>query len=123
MTVFLMSGVWHGFYPFYYVMFFMIALLSEINKDIYKSQILFKAIPNWLQFTIAYIMSCGGIHYLGIAFTQLSFENGNNFFKATYYFVIILIFLLLFLSRSLNMVGMAKKMEKKIADAKVKKES
>lgn len=43
--VFLVSAFWHGFYPFYYIMFFLAAILSEVTKDIFKSWILFQAIP------------------------------------------------------------------------------
>ena len=39
------SAVWHGFYPYYYVMFFLCALLVELSKDIYRARILFSFIP------------------------------------------------------------------------------
>lgn len=39
---FIVSAFWHGFYPFYYVVFFFCALSTEANKDIYKAQFLFK---------------------------------------------------------------------------------
>lgn len=45
MTTFIVSAFWHGFYPFYYVMFFFCALLSELCKDIYRSRIMFEFIP------------------------------------------------------------------------------
>ena len=43
MTVFLVSAFWHGFYPSYYFCFFFAAILSDVNKDLFKSQILFKS--------------------------------------------------------------------------------
>ena len=33
-ATFIVSAFWHGFYPFYYVMFFFCALLGELSKDI-----------------------------------------------------------------------------------------
>lgn len=41
MAVFICSAFWHGFYPFYYVMFFFCALLGELSKDIYRSRVFF----------------------------------------------------------------------------------
>jgi len=41
MATFIVSAFWHGFYPSYYIMFFFAAILSEVNKDIYKAGILF----------------------------------------------------------------------------------
>ena len=46
MTTFLVSAAWHGFYPFYYIMFGMAALFVESCKDIYRSRILFAGIPH-----------------------------------------------------------------------------
>jgi lysophospholipid acyltransferase len=45
LATFVTSAFWHGFYPFYYVMFFFCALLGELSKDIYRSRIFFRWIP------------------------------------------------------------------------------
>lgn len=45
MTVFIISAFWHGFYPFYYVMFFFSAFFNELAKEIYRSRVFFKFIP------------------------------------------------------------------------------
>jgi lysophospholipid acyltransferase len=45
MATFIISAIWHGFYPFYYVMFFFSAILGELSKDVYRSRILFRFIP------------------------------------------------------------------------------
>ena len=37
MSTFIVSAFWHGFYPFYYVMFFFAAILVECAKDMYKA--------------------------------------------------------------------------------------
>jgi lysophospholipid acyltransferase len=46
MATFLVSAFWHGFYPFYYIMFFFAGLLGEVAKDFYRSRILFSFIPS-----------------------------------------------------------------------------
>ncbi len=45
LAVFITSAFWHGFYPFYYVMFFFCAVLGELAKDIYRSRVFFRWIP------------------------------------------------------------------------------
>jgi lysophospholipid acyltransferase len=42
MITFIVSAFWHGFYPSYYIMFFFAAILSEVNKDIFKAQVIFQ---------------------------------------------------------------------------------
>jgi lysophospholipid acyltransferase len=38
MIVFMVSAFWHGFYPFYYVTFFLLFLFTEVAKDLYKGK-------------------------------------------------------------------------------------
>lgn len=45
MAVFIVSAFWHGFYPFYYVMFFFCAFFTELAKDVYRSRVFFRSIP------------------------------------------------------------------------------
>ena len=45
LATFIVSAFWHGFYPFYYFMFFSSAVLGELCKDIYRSRIYFRFIP------------------------------------------------------------------------------
>lgn len=46
MAVFIISAFWHGFYPFYYVMFFFCAFFAELAKDVYRSRVFFRFIPH-----------------------------------------------------------------------------
>jgi len=66
MATFIISAFWHGFYPFYYVMFFFAAILSEVAKDIFKARILFGFIPSALRPIIANFLSFLCMNYLGI---------------------------------------------------------
>jgi lysophospholipid acyltransferase len=49
LITFLVSAFWHGFYPFYYVMFIFAGLFAELTKDIYRSRIFFEFIPSFLR--------------------------------------------------------------------------
>ena len=53
LATFICSAFWHGFYPFYYVMFFFCALLGELCKDVYRSRVFFRSIPPTLRTIIA----------------------------------------------------------------------
>ena len=53
MATFIVSAFWHGFYPFYYVMFFFCAFLTELAKEIYRSRIFFRWIPYRLKCVLA----------------------------------------------------------------------
>lgn len=66
MVTFLVSAFWHGFYPFYYVMFFFAAILSEVAKDVFKARILFSFIPGFLRPIIANQLSMLSLNYFGI---------------------------------------------------------
>ena len=68
-------------------------------------------------------MALSAINYIGIAFGLLTFEKGMIFLRATYAYALIGVCVVLFLSRTLGMVAMAKKMEKKsqVGDGKESK--
>ena len=68
MSVFAVSAFWHGFYPFYYVMFFFAAINLELCKDIYKSRILFRWIPPMARHVIANFLTIGSMNYFAISF-------------------------------------------------------
>ena len=53
MATFICSAFWHGFYPFYYVMFFFSAVLGELSKDIYRSRIFFRFLPSIVRVILA----------------------------------------------------------------------
>ena len=112
--VFLVSAFWHGFYPFYYVMFFFAALTVEAAKDVFKARFLFKqVIPSFLVAPLGWFFSMTCLNYCGILQNALTFENGFAFMKNTYYFQPLGLILFVFLSRNMGLVGIAKKMEKK----------
>jgi lysophospholipid acyltransferase len=46
LATFIISAFWHGFYPFYYIMFFLCAFFAELTKEIYRSRVFFRNIPS-----------------------------------------------------------------------------
>lgn len=124
MAAFAASAFWHGFYPSYYVTFFLAAVLSEVTKDVYKSWVLFRFIPGWLRLFLANQVSLFTMNYLGVIFGSLTFEKGLAFMSATNYIVPLGLFVLLAFMRGINLVGIAKGVEKKLAvtASKIRKE-
>ena len=122
MATFIVSAFWHGFYPSYYIMFFFAAILSEVNKDIYKAGVLFhKYIPASIRPFVANFAALFQMNYLGVVFTATTWSNTVFFLKATYAVPWILLLLALFYSRRTNLVGRAKKLEAKLASLQEKK--
>jgi lysophospholipid acyltransferase len=107
MSVFAVSAFWHGFYPFYYVMFFFAAINLELCKDIYKSRILFRWMPPMARHLIANFLTMGAMNYFAISFCQLTFERGGNFAKNTYYSVFLAMVVGLFITRTTGLVKIA----------------
>ena len=120
MSVFAVSAFWHGFYPFYYVMFFFAAINLELCKDIYKSRILFRWIPPLARHVIANFLTIGSMNYFAISFCQLTFERGGNFARNTYYSVFLAMIVGLFITRTTGLVKIAQRMEKKELEKKQK---
>ena len=87
--VFTVSAIWHGFYPFYYFMFFMCGFVIEIAKDIYRARILFSWVP--YPKIVCHFLAMIILNYLGTSFMLLTFEKGFNFGKATNFFGFVLL--------------------------------
>ena len=121
-AVFGVSAFWHGFYPFYYFMFMQCGCFVELCKDVYRSRVLFSAIPPPLNHVLSNFLTMLVLNYLGVSFNCLTFERGFNFGRATYYYVYILIPLTMFLWKALGIVKIAKKKEQALAAKSEKKE-
>ena len=111
MVVFLVSAFWHGFYPFYYVMFFMAAVLVEVAKDIFKARSLFSFLPPIMRHILGNIFSMICMNYFGILICALTFERGGAFMAYTWYLVPVGLFATLTFSRSVGLVRIAQKLE------------
>ena len=118
MVVFLVSAFWHGFYPFYYVMFFMAAVLVEVAKDIFKARSLFSFLPPIMRHILGNIFSMICMNYFGILICALTFERGGAFMAYTWYLVPVGLFATLTFSRSVGLVRIAQKLEAKAKEEK-----
>ena len=107
MATFIVSAFWHGFYPFYYVMFFFAAVMSEVAKDIFKARSLFAFIPAPVRPWVGNFLSMLCLNYFGILQTALTFERGGAFMAATYSFIPIGLLVILGASRTLGLVKIA----------------
>ena len=74
---FMVSAFWHGFYPFYYFMFFMCGMMVELSKEIYRSRVFFGWVP--MPALVANLTSMLFLNYLGTSFNMLTFERGGIF--------------------------------------------
>jgi len=108
----MVSAFWHGFYPFYYVMFFFSAIFVELAKDIYRIRILFP-----LPGPVCQFIGCMGSHfvmnYLSCVMASLTFERGLLFGQGTNYLIFILLPVSCILLKLSGLIKMAKKIELK----------
>ena len=113
MSTFIVSAFWHGFYPFYYVMFFFAAIMNEASKDLYKARYLFRFVPKEIAPYLANFVTMITLNYCGVMFNALTFENGIRFGNYTYWIIYVLVTLVLILSRTFGLVKFAQKLEAK----------
>lgn len=112
LITFTVSAVWHGLYPFYYVMFFFCTIIVELSKEIFRSRALFDFIPSGLSHIVGNVLTLICLNYLGTAFTMLSFERGFNFLKATYFLIPGILIITLVLWKALAITKIAQKKDK-----------
>ena len=95
--------------------------MSEIAKDVFKARCLFTFIPRFLWPAAGNVLSMLVLNNCGILQNAITWERGVGFISATYGFMQIGLPVVLFVIRSINIVGMAKKKEAKLAAAKESK--
>lgn len=88
LVTFMVSAVWHGFYPVYYIFFFQGYIVEQINNYVEKEYNFFEKVENnmgklgkfliWLAF--AWI-----IPFLGLSFTLKTFTRVYIFYKSFYF--------------------------------------
>lgn len=89
---FLMSAIWHGFYPGYYV-FFMGAGLMDYHFKISEKALApyFTSMPFSVVFAVAYMWCYMGAAYFGIGFTLLGVEKFHKVYLSMHYYYHILL--------------------------------
>ena len=100
MATFIISSIWHGFYPGFFV-FFMAAAVVDYQAKL-AGQSLYPLVENWMPGWLIYIgcyvwcyISCG---YFATAFVLLSYENFHKVYASMYYIWHIVIFIALVIS-------------------------
>lgn len=86
-ATFVVSAIWHGFYPGFFSFFIAAGLLDYQAKMAGKAMmpLVEKWIPGWLLYILCYVwcyMMCG---YFGTAFVLLTYENFNKVYSSMYY--------------------------------------
>ena len=105
-ATFMTSAVWHGFYPGYFIVFFIFALMFEAAKDIWKlrQKFIYPVLPNkTVRAVVAHVLTNVTAFYGGIVFTALTLENGLKFMNATFFAVPIGLVTILVLVRGLGL--------------------
>lgn len=120
MIVFTVSAMWHGLYPFYYVMFFFCGLIVELSKEVYRSRYFFAFLPGPVAHILGNQMTLIVLDYMGTSFNLLTFEKGFSFARATNFFgfaVVITVFTLW------KVLGISKMAAKAQAQAQAKQKT
>jgi lysophospholipid acyltransferase len=89
---YLFSAFWHGFYPAYYMMFFLFSIHSEISKMVYVSDWSRLPAKNFFK-VIAWIMMWQIGNFLGIVFLSLDIRLAWRFLSSLHYFPVIQLFI------------------------------
>jgi lysophospholipid acyltransferase len=115
---FMVSAFWHGFYPFYYVMFFNAGLCLELAKEVFRNRdwFVWSWMPYYMKWFICNQLTMFQMNYLGVSFNQLTFERGYNMAKGTGFIVWIATPILLGVMKFISAMrgtGKSKKVEKK----------
>jgi hypothetical protein len=100
----MVSALWHGFYPNYYICFFFAFELEQICAILMKKTFILEDLEKYkktkylLLYIIGGIISLLGLNVAGIYFSLTTFEIGNAFVlnvKFVPYIIIILVHVLL----------------------------
>jgi len=90
LNTFLVSAVWHGFYPGYYYFFFWVSLFDYHNK--LTNKVFSKApIPSFITTPISIVWCFYGISYFGMAFVYLGISKYQQAFATVNYWLQIVI--------------------------------
>ena len=87
-TSYLFSAFWHGFYPSYYIMFFLFSIHTEISKMVYISDWSKLPARNFFKWVVWILMWQIG-NFLGIVFLSLDLKLTMSFISSIHYFPII----------------------------------
>jgi len=84
-VTFLVSAVWHGVYPGYYIAFMYCFLCQQLNKYIFKASYKFGFIPPVIRTILGCVLSTIGINFSATNFVLLEFSKTMLFASAFHY--------------------------------------
>jgi lysophospholipid acyltransferase len=82
---FMVSALWHGFYPLYYLVFFWFFLTQQVSKSLYNIRHRFGWIPKPIGFIIRWLITTFIGGFASTTFVLLDFRKGVTFFRAWHY--------------------------------------
>jgi len=100
MITFLISAVWHGFYPVYYVLSIHFYMIEQTSKT-FEDKLLFFSKLRKKNFIIRYIFNfilMGVICFLGMSFSLLTISNIFKFYSDFYFIPNAIVIILYFYS-------------------------
>lgn len=116
LITFIVSAIWHGFYPGFY-MFFLAAGMMDYQAKLAGqafSPLVEGKLPGWLVYVLSWIWCYAFCGYFCTAFVLLSFENFHKVYASMYYIGHIILIFAIVVAKALMPT------EKKIADEKEK---
>ena len=83
----LVSAFWHGFYPTYYNCFFLMAVVAEIGKDVYRLRHLFWFIPYPLNGVLRNLLIMTSLNYCATGMALLEFDKAYKYYTRYSFFM------------------------------------
>lgn len=80
LAVFMVSALWHGVHPAYYIGFFSWGIMIENVKCFYKARHKFNWIPNFIKLPIMYFYTTLQVNHVGLWIIILDFTKANKYF-------------------------------------------
>ena len=94
LITFMISALWHGFYPVYFIFFFEYYMIEQVSTYLDEEFDLFNKIAewNWLPKLLYRIFLMTLVNYFGLAFSILTLQANYNYYKAFYFVPLLSLF-------------------------------
>jgi len=87
LLTFMVSAMWLGFYPVYFIFFFEYYMIEQVSTFFEEEYDIFNKIEKW-SFTPKFlyrIFIMSVVNYFGLAFSILSLKENYNYYKAFHF--------------------------------------
>lgn len=82
---YMISAFWHGFYPVYFLAFFLYAIFTEASKELYAACCRHSFMRSPIVMIFVYVLTYLGVDYLGMLFDLLLFDRVKVFMSQIYW--------------------------------------